>query len=61
MVFKRYINLYTVIVHLSPSLVHVSDTKVTVRVTLQLVDYCQSVHLGVEPLHTHDQRFFFFS
>jgi hypothetical protein len=31
----------------------------TVRVTLRLAVYRQSVHLGVKPLETHDQRFFF--
>jgi hypothetical protein len=58
MIFKGYINLNILTVHLSLSLMHVSDTKVTVRVTLRLADYCQSVHLGIKPLDTHDQRFF---
>jgi hypothetical protein len=33
---------------------------VRVRVTLLLVVFRQSVHLGVKPLEPHDQRFFFF-
>jgi hypothetical protein len=33
--------------------------KVNVRVTLRLGVYRQSVRLGVKPLETHDQRFFF--
>jgi hypothetical protein len=32
--------------------------RIRVRVTLRFVVYCQSVHLGVKPLVTHDQRFF---
>jgi hypothetical protein len=34
--------------------------KVKVKVTLRLAVYGQSVYLGVKPLETHDQRFFFF-
>jgi hypothetical protein len=30
-----------------------------VKVTLQLAVYRQSVCLGIKPLETHDQRFFF--
>jgi hypothetical protein len=33
--------------------------KVKVKVTLRLAVYHQSVHLGVKPLETHDQTFFF--
>jgi hypothetical protein len=33
--------------------------KVRVRVTLRLAVYRQSVRLGVKPLETHDQTFFF--
>jgi hypothetical protein len=33
--------------------------KVKVRVTLWLVVYHQSVHLGIKPLETHDEFFFF--
>jgi hypothetical protein len=36
-----------------------SIVKVIVKVTLRLMVYCQSVRLGVRPLETHDQRFFF--
>jgi hypothetical protein len=32
---------------------------VKVRVTLRLAVYRKSVRLGVRPLETHDQRFFF--
>jgi hypothetical protein len=35
------------------------SVKVKVIVTLWLVVYCLSVHLGVKPLETHDQRLFF--
>jgi hypothetical protein len=34
-----------------------SDTLVTVRVTLCLAVYRQSVRLGAKPLETHDQNF----
>jgi hypothetical protein len=37
-----------------------STVKVKVKVTLRLEVYRQSVRLGVRPLETHDQRFFFF-
>jgi hypothetical protein len=33
--------------------------KVKVKVTLRLAVYRQSVRLGVKPLETHDQIFFF--
>jgi hypothetical protein len=33
--------------------------KIKVGVTLRLAVYRQSVHLGVKPLETHDQRFLF--
>jgi hypothetical protein len=35
------------------------EVKVKVKVTLRLAVYRQSVHLGVKPLETHDQIFFF--
>jgi hypothetical protein len=41
----------------SPSMT-ACKVKVKVKVTLRLVVYRQSVCLGVEPLETHDQRFF---
>jgi hypothetical protein len=36
-----------------------SQVKVKVKVTLRLAVYRQSVRLGVKPLETHDQIFFF--
>jgi hypothetical protein len=35
--------------------------QLRVRITLWLAVYHQSVRLGVKPLETHDQHFFFFS
>jgi hypothetical protein len=37
------------------------EVEVEVEVTLRLEVYRQSVCLGVKPLETHDQSFFFFS
>jgi hypothetical protein len=37
-----------------------TQLKVKVKVTLRLAVYRQSVRLGVRPLETHDQIFFFF-
>jgi hypothetical protein len=34
-------------------------TKVKAKVTLWLAVCCQSLHLGIKPLETHDQRFLF--
>jgi hypothetical protein len=43
------------------SLTQKGEVKVSikVRITLRLAAYRLSVHLGVRPLETHDQRFFF--
>jgi hypothetical protein len=38
---------------------HCTLIEVKVRVTLRLAVYRQSVRLGVKPLETHDQTFFF--
>jgi hypothetical protein len=38
----------------------IAKVKVKVKVTLRLAVYRQSVRLGVKPLETHDQIFFFF-
>jgi hypothetical protein len=40
-------------------LLHILKVKVKVKVTLRLAVYRQSVRLGVKPLETHDQIFFF--
>jgi hypothetical protein len=37
----------------------VCKVKIKVRVTLRLAVYRQSVRLGVRPLETHEQRYFF--
>jgi hypothetical protein len=36
-----------------------TQVKVKVKVTLRLAVYRQSVRLGIKPLETHDQIFFF--
>jgi hypothetical protein len=38
---------------------HILLSQVEVKVTLRLAVYRQSLHLGVKPLETHEQRFFF--
>jgi hypothetical protein len=45
--------------HYSSELTTDNWVKVKVKVTLRLAVYRQSVRLGVKPLETHDQIFFF--
>jgi hypothetical protein len=44
----------------TPSILSKAKVKVRVRVILRLAVYRQSMRLGIKPLETNNQRFFFF-
>jgi hypothetical protein len=57
--FRRYLRLAGLPVEVfDPASTRVR-TRVKVKVTLRLAVYRRSGRLGVKPLETHDQRFFF--